>query len=98
MPGLNYLGGGPSGAPQMPGTAPGQPPALGPSGPVPPGPLGAPLAGLLPPGGGSPMPDYQAVTQTDGTVVLHIKLPNGELGPAVKIITPPRPKQAASNG
>lgn len=51
-------------------------------------------AGLMPP---APSPDdpssmkYAAVTQQDGTVLLHIQNPDGSLGPAVKIINAVKP-------
>jgi hypothetical protein len=89
---LNYLGGaGPgtmpsavpgAGAPQMPGAAP----AMGMG--------GGGLAGF-PQGGGSPDPasmQWAAVTQSDGSVLLHMKLPDGSLGPVVKVISAPSPK------
>ena len=41
-------------------------------------------AGGTPPA--PPHPDYVAQTQDDGSVLLHIKLPNGGLGPVVKVI------------
>jgi hypothetical protein len=41
------------------------------------------LPGAAPP---PPPPNYQAVTQEDGSVLLHVKGPNGQLGPVVKII------------
>lgn len=95
---LNYLGAAP--APQMglsmPGGIPGsggmQDPTLSPQ-----------MAGALssPPMMGSPMgmpgmmsPDdpasqqFSAVTQEDGSVLLHLRKSDGSLGPVVKIIPP----------
>ena len=43
-------------------------------------------AGGTPPA--PPHPDYIASTQDDGSVLLHIKLPNGGLGPVVKVLPP----------
>jgi hypothetical protein len=43
-------------------------------------------AGGTPPA--PPHPDYQAVTQEDGSILLHLKLPNGGLGPVVKVLPP----------
>jgi len=37
---------------------------------------------------------YQAVTQEDGTVLLHVVKPEGGLGPVVKIV--PAPKAGAA--
>jgi hypothetical protein len=33
-------------------------------------------------------PDYGVVTQEDGSILLHIKYPDGTLGPVVKVIPP----------
>lgn len=79
------------GAPtSMPGASPspvGAPPAT---------PFGGAMMGGGPPQAGLPgMPgpmdpasrQYVAKTQSDGTVLLHVKLPNGDVGPAVKIIS-----------
>lgn len=33
-------------------------------------------------------PQYSAITQPDGSILLHIKLPNGITGPVVKVIPP----------
>lgn len=46
-----------------------------------PNPMAAPPA---PP----PPPEYAAVTQEDGSILLHIKNADGSLGPAVKVIPP----------
>jgi hypothetical protein len=35
-----------------------------------------------------PPPQYVATTQDDGSILLHIKGPNGEPGPVVKVIPP----------
>lgn len=35
-----------------------------------------------------PHPEYGTTTQTDGSILLHIKEPNGTLGPVVKVIPP----------
>lgn len=62
-----------------------------------PGLLSPPVGAGMPPGmpagmapGGMPDPasvQYVAKTQSDGTVLLHVKMSNGDLGPAVKIIS-----------
>ena len=84
----NLMGPAPGAPVAMPGAVP--PPIGGPGGPqMGPTPFGAGMLGGMP-GGGAPDPaaaQYVAKTQSDGTVLLHIKLPNGELGPAVKIIS-----------
>jgi hypothetical protein len=36
----------------------------------------------------APPPKYQAITQGDGSILLHIQLPNGQLGPIVKVLPP----------
>lgn len=91
-----------AGAPTMPGGAPGAvgtpvPPNL-PQMPqvhdLPPGAIPGGPAPFLPPGAGAP-PEYAAVTQADGSVLLHRKNPDGSLGPAVKIITMGGPKKPA---
>lgn len=41
-----------------------------------------------------PPPDYHAVTQSDGSILLHLKGPNGELGPIQKVIPPIKQKTA----
>ena len=59
----------------------------------------APSSGLGVPGLMPSMPpgpadiQYEAVTQQDGTVLLHIKNPDGSLGPAVKIINAVKPQK-----
>lgn len=55
---------------------------------LPPGAIAGPgpLPGLMPPGAPKP-PEYVAVTQEDGSVLLHVKNPDGSLGPAKKIVT-----------
>ncbi len=85
----------PAGSSQSPFGMPAAVPGLGtPDASQPPAgmPMGgpSPLPGLLPPGGPAPS-QYQAVTQEDGTVLLHIQNADGSLGPAVKIISPPKP-------
>lgn len=48
---------------------------------------------LLPPGvAEDAAPQYQAVTQEDGSILLHIKNADGSLGPAVKIVPPIKPR------
>lgn len=37
---------------------------------------------------------YKAITQSDGSVLLHMLNPDGSVGPAVKIISGVGPKQA----
>lgn len=68
------------------------------NGPLPPpamnGPQNPAGPGALPP---SP-PQYQAITQSDGSVVLHLIAPGGVLGPAVKIIPPPKTPGAGGGG
>ena len=45
-----------------------------------------------------PHPDYGTTTQDDGSILLHLKNPDGTLGPVVKVIPPikrgdqPQPK------
>lgn len=48
------------------------------------GPMGFPNVGMTDPAGRQ----YEAVTQDDGSVLLHMKNPDGSKGPAVKIIPP----------
>jgi hypothetical protein len=48
------------------------------------GPMGFPSVGMTDPAGRQ----YDAVTQDDGSVLLHMKNPDGSRGPAVKIIPP----------
>jgi hypothetical protein len=83
-----------AGAGTMPGAVPGQG-ELAP-GPSPAVPMGADIPGMLPPelGGGGPADQqYVAVTQEDGSVLLHMKRPDGSLGPVVKIVNAPKPKK-----
>jgi len=83
----------------VPGLAP-TPSLAGPA-PSPISPQGAPaspdaLAAIMnrPPGAGSEaqeppaLPDYGVVTQEDGSILLHLKNPDGTLGPVVKVIPP----------
>lgn len=46
---------------------------------------GMPNQGVTP-----PPPQYETVTQSDGSILLHIKNPDGSLGPAVKIVRAPK--------
>jgi hypothetical protein len=46
--------------------------------------MGFPGVGMTDPSGRQ----YEAVTQDDGSVLLHMKNPDGSKGPAVKIIPP----------
>lgn len=67
---------------------------LPPPGGSPAAPIGAPSFGGMGMPGDPASAQYKAMTQSDGTVLLHMLLPNGELGPAVKIISlgsKPRP-------
>jgi len=83
--GMTMPGGVPGGGP----VSPGFPSPGGPGAPVSPmGPLG-----MLGPGDPSSA-QYQAVTQADGSILLHLKNADGSLGPAVKIINPIKPKSA----
>ena len=59
------------------------------------GPPPAALAAILnhpgaggPPPGPPPPPQYATVTQENGTILLHIKNPDGSLGPVVKVLPP----------
>lgn len=100
----------PSNPGTMPAAIPGAPAANPPLPPAPairrpvPGQSGAPLAALAAimrhPGVANalrppPPPQYKAVTQSNGSVLLHQLGPNGQLGPAVKIIPPIHQHQAA---
>lgn len=93
--------GGLGSAPSMPGALPGlgRPGTVMPPGAMPMMPAGGPPG--LPSFGGMPSPDdpaaaqYVAVTQSDGSILLHMKLPDGTTGPAVKIINAIKPKRAA---
>jgi hypothetical protein len=92
---LDYLGSGTGGGQTMPAAVPGSGRPLSPmmddvraTAPVP------SLPGLMPPGlAGNASPEYQAVTQQDGSILLHIKNADGSLGPAVKIINPIKPRE-----
>lgn len=59
---------------------------------MPPGAAGGPFGmggvGMVDPAGRQ----YEAVTQEDGSVLLHLKNPDGSKGPAVKIIPPIKPR------
>jgi hypothetical protein len=37
-----------------------------------------------------PPPEYVNETQADGSILLRMKNPDGSVGPAVKIISPPK--------
>lgn len=93
---LNYLGANPQPGLSMPAGMPG---SGAPSDPLasPMGGGGAPAGPApMPAFGGMGMPgvgmmdaagkQYEAVTQEDGTVLLHMKNPDGSRGPAVKIV------------
>lgn len=41
---------------------------------------------------------YQAVTQEDGTVLLHVLKPDGQLGPVVKIVPAPKNQMMQAGG
>ena len=90
--------------PATPGTMPsGVPGAVTSPAPLPPqsihgkaSPHGAAIAAILkhavqnpgptpPP---PPPPEYATTTQMDGSILLHLKGPNGELGPVVKVLPP----------
>lgn len=43
-----------------------------------------------------PPPEYAALTQEDGSILLHVKNPDGSLGPAVKIVPPIKPSGSAA--
>ena len=75
---------GAAGAPPMPPMGGGGP-GLG---MAPGGPMGMPPVGMMDPAGRQ----YEAVTQDDGSVLLHVKNPDGSRGPAVKIIPPIKPR------
>lgn len=65
----------------QPGGPPGMPP-------VPGGPPQGPPAGM--PAPGAPGPQYKAVPQSDGTILLQTVLPDGTLGPVVSIVKAPK--------
>jgi len=87
---LNYLGDSIGGG--MPAAVPG---GILEGGPQPAQPAPGPLPGMLPPEmTGQPANEqYVAVTQEDNTVLLHIKRPDGSLGPVVKIVQAIKPKK-----
>lgn len=100
---LNYLGEG-TGAGTMPSAVPGgqlgaalpaaPPPIAQPAQPAgPPG--GIQGMGLLPPGTEDSQSQYAAVTQEDGTILLHLRKPDGGLGPVVKVINAIKPQKQA---
>lgn len=71
--------------PMFGGPAPGgAPPPMGA-----PAPGGFPSAGVTDPSG----QQYEAVTQGDGSILLHRKNPDGSRGPAVKIIPAMKPSK-----
>lgn len=94
MAGFNFL---PSGV--GPGTMPAATPGLGsvsdlpsmarPAAPA--SPLAGPPSPFLPPTPGPQAQEYKAVTQADGSILLHLLNFDGSLGPAVKIINPIKP-------
>jgi hypothetical protein len=103
-PGLSMPSGMPgSGAPSDPMASPGAASALGgPPSPVPPAPSpfggggGGGMSGFPPIGMTDPAGrQYEAVTQDDGSVLLHMKNPDGSRGPAVKIIPPIKARKGA---
>lgn len=92
MPQMNYLGSG-TGAQTMPAAVPGAGQMSEVMGGMPAQSMsGAGMPGLMPSGNASP-DQYAAVTQGDGSILLHLKNPDGSLGPAVKIIEPIKPRQ-----
>lgn len=87
-------GGGMAGMPAaVPGLG-GASPMLG--GGQPAAPIGAPAFGGMPGPQDPASAQYVAVTQSDGSILLHIKNPDGSAGPAVKIINPIKPRQQAA--
>lgn len=44
--------------------------------------------GLLPPGPQNTLPQYTAVTQEDGSILMHLNKPDGSPGPVVKVVSP----------
>lgn len=54
----------------------------------------APAPGGAPPPP-PPPPEYGTTTQIDGSVLLHLKMPDGSLGPVVKVIPPIKTPGAA---
>ena len=91
---LDFLPPGGTGAGSMPAAVPGSG-QLSPVGPSPAVPMGGQIPGMLPPEmvGGPADQQYVAVTQEDGSILLHMKRPDGSLGPAVKIVNAIKPKK-----
>lgn len=103
MDALRYLAGGAPGAMSMPaavpgagastlGPLPGAIQAAMPSQSLPPGAVPGPFP-FMPPGAMAPGPadmKYETVTQSDGTVLLHVKNPDGSLGPVVQLLKVPK--------
>jgi hypothetical protein len=82
-------GAGPSslGQPLSPLSGPAAPSQLPPPGAIPGNPS------MLPPPIFAPGPadqKYEAVTQIDGSILLHLKNPDGSLGPAIQIVKAPK--------
>lgn len=85
----------PAGVPS-PGAGSGAPGPMSMPAPPPPGamggfpvpnPMGPPMDPVAGMGGPMPMQEFEAETQSDGTVLLRVKKPDGSPGPVVKIIT-----------
>jgi hypothetical protein len=106
-PGLSMPAGIPGvGGPQDPTLSPGA--AMAASAPPPPMMGGGGMPPMMGGGGGAPPPgmpsaggltdpagrQYKAVTQADGSILLHLQNPDGTLGPAVKIIPAPKTPSA----
>jgi len=72
------------GGESAPAPMPAGPPPMGGGG----GMFGMPAAGMIDPAGRQ----YEAITQEDGSVLLHMKNPDGTRGPAVKIVPPIKPR------
>jgi hypothetical protein len=97
----------PAGVPQQPPGGP-MPDVVQPTPPGPPPGLGAALPAIgAPPMGGMAAPpqplgpadmQYQAITQEDGSVLLHMMKPDGALGPIVKIVPAPKNPMAQTAG
>lgn len=101
---LNYLGSGVGGGQTMPASVPGASQVSDSLGPIQGRSAVAPnLAaaiqqavpvsnpgqpGLLPPGPQNQLPQYTAVTQEDGSILMHLNKPDGSPGPVVKVISP----------
>lgn len=54
--------------------------------------------GLLPPGPQNQLPQYTAVTQEDGSILMHLNKPDGSPGPVVKVISPINANKRANQG